>query len=173
MEFIKKLSDDRVMKIVIQDNPSINTEKDDYYYKITSIIIDSIEIRKDKDYTLTKFAYVRCNGKMYFGLDIDKNTGKRIKEILDLESDVFFTILDEEARNIFENRLAPKGEQLLKESKESFQTLLAKAITENKKQKINSWIEPCNDKNEECNVDWVYEYINPDGTISKERYHTW
>lgn len=41
-----------------------------------------------------------------------------------------------------------------------------------KKQELRNWIEPCNDPNEECNFDFVCEYAMPDGTIKKERYHS-
>lgn len=32
---------------------------------------------------------------------------------------------------------------------------------------------PCNDPNEECNMDIIYEYAQPDGRITKTRTHTW
>lgn len=42
-----------------------------------------------------------------------------------------------------------------------------------KKQILKSWYEPCNDSEEECNLDVCCEYAMPDGTKEKTRNHTW
>ena len=38
---------------------------------------------------------------------------------------------------------------------------------------LHRWTEECNDRDEECNLDIVYEYAMPDGSTSVERHHTW
>lgn len=49
--------------------------------------------------------------------------------------------------------------------------LLAKKTGE--KQLLYKWSESCNDKNEECDIDNLYQYVMPDGTLKIERHHTW
>ena len=51
--------------------------------------------------------------------------------------------------------------------------LFEKAKQTREKQLINKWSEPCNNPNEECNVDIVYVWIMPDGGKTKSRHHTW
>ena len=48
-----------------------------------------------------------------------------------------------------------------------------KAKETGKKQLLKKWSEPCNDPNEECDVDMIYEYAMPNGTVKGERQHTW
>lgn len=48
-----------------------------------------------------------------------------------------------------------------------------KARETGEKQELSHWTEPCNDPNEECDIDWVYIYAMPDGTTKKVRHHTW
>ena len=38
---------------------------------------------------------------------------------------------------------------------------------------IRKWTAPCEDREEECSTDVVVEYALPDGTKSREQYHTW
>ena len=47
------------------------------------------------------------------------------------------------------------------------------AMQTGEKQLIKKWFEPCNDENEECNLDMVYLYAMPDGTKKTVRQHTW
>jgi hypothetical protein len=53
------------------------------------------------------------------------------------------------------------------------QELIAKARKTGEKLLINQWSEDCNDPDEECNADAVYEWAMPDGTIKTTRTHTW
>ena len=41
------------------------------------------------------------------------------------------------------------------------------------KQLLYKYSDDCNDDNEECDLDMVYEYAMPDGTMNVERQHTW
>lgn len=41
------------------------------------------------------------------------------------------------------------------------------------KQKAGSWMEPCNDEDEECNWDIVTKYIDKEGKCTLSRQHTW
>lgn len=50
---------------------------------------------------------------------------------------------------------------------------LEKARQTGKPEKVRSWIEPCNDPREECNLDVVTLYVRPDGTTYTTREHTW
>lgn len=38
---------------------------------------------------------------------------------------------------------------------------------------LRKWTTACNDPNEECDIDIVYEYAQPDGSITQTRTHTW
>lgn len=48
-----------------------------------------------------------------------------------------------------------------------------KAKETGEKQELEHRPEPCNDPNEECDIDLVYAYAMPDGSIKTERQHTW
>lgn len=53
------------------------------------------------------------------------------------------------------------------------QEIFNKAKETGEKQLIYQYPEPCNDKNESCEVDIIYVYAMPDGTYKEERHHTW
>lgn len=38
---------------------------------------------------------------------------------------------------------------------------------------LERWTEPCNDPREECSMDVLRTYANPDGTTTTKRSHTW
>jgi hypothetical protein len=38
---------------------------------------------------------------------------------------------------------------------------------------FRSWTEPCNDEDEECDIDHVIEYVTPSGQLKVVRHHTW
>lgn len=57
--------------------------------------------------------------------------------------------------------------------KEEVQKLFELAKETGEKQEITRWTEPCNNPNEECNLDSIVLYAMPDGSKKKERYHTW
>lgn len=63
------------------------------------------------------------------------------------------------------------AEKLKKENK--IKELLVKANETGEKQQINRWMEPCNDPNEECNLDMVTLYAMPDGSTKTVRNHSW
>ena len=47
------------------------------------------------------------------------------------------------------------------------------AKTTGTKQLLSSHAEECNNKNEDCSLDWIYEYAMPDGILKTERTHTY
>jgi hypothetical protein len=72
------------------------------------------------------------------------------------------------AKPAIDAKAAAKAE---KEAKR--QAIFGKAKETGKKQLLRQWSDECNDPNESCNVDTVYEWAMPDGTTKIERYHTW
>jgi hypothetical protein len=70
----------------------------------------------------------------------------------------------------------PKLEALAKakaEKEAKRQAIFDKAKETGEKQLLRQWSDECNDPNESCSMDMVYEYAMPDGTIKTERHHTW
>lgn len=47
------------------------------------------------------------------------------------------------------------------------------AIQTGKPVVVKRWSEPCNDYREECDIDNITVYANPDGTTTTSRSHTW
>jgi len=47
------------------------------------------------------------------------------------------------------------------------------AKTTGEKVLICQWSDECDDPNEECSTDMVYEWAMPDGTTQRTRQHTW
>jgi len=72
------------------------------------------------------------------------------------------------AKEIFADRLKKKIE---KETR--LNELFLKAKETGEKQEIKHWAEECNDEDEECNIDMIYLYAMPDGSIKEERSHTY
>jgi len=60
------------------------------------------------------------------------------------------------------NKKNKKEEELRKKARET-----------GERQLLNSYMEECNDPNEECDIDIICEYITPDGKIVTEKHHTW
>ena len=61
----------------------------------------------------------------------------------------------------------------IQNTQQKLDNLKAKANFTGEKQILNTWIEPCNDRNEECNTDICTLYICPNGEQLLERQHTW
>lgn len=83
--------------------------------------------------------------------------------------------MGEEAKRILELKKETKEKQKIKREKEEAERinkLIEKAKETGKKQTINSWIEPCNDSREECNLDIVTKQIDRNGKIEISRQHT-
>ncbi len=59
------------------------------------------------------------------------------------------------------------------EKKAERQAKFAEARRTGKPVELRRWSEPCPDPNESCDIDNVFEYAMPDGTIKVERHHTW
>ncbi len=81
----------------------------------------------------------------------------------------------EEAKRILELKKETKEKQKIKREKEEAErinNLIEKAKKTGKKQTINSWMEPCNDPHEECNLDVVTKQIDGNGKIEIGRQHT-
>jgi hypothetical protein len=65
-------------------------------------------------------------------------------------------------------KTAKKGEAQAK-----IDAIYALAKETGEKQLLSSWSDDCNDPEEDCSLDMVYEYAMPDGSIKNERSHTW
>jgi len=51
--------------------------------------------------------------------------------------------------------------------------IFAKAKETGEKQVLRQWSGECNDPDESCDIDNIYEYAMPDGSVKTERHHTW
>lgn len=81
-------------------------------------------------------------------------------------------IIEGMARKIIaERNAAIQARKDEKESKEK--AAIQKAEETGEKQVIRQWTEPCDDPDEECDIDGVIEFAYPDGHIGTERHHTW
>lgn len=56
---------------------------------------------------------------------------------------------------------------------EKINELKSLAKSSGEKQVLRQWSDECDDPSEECDIDNIYEYIMPDGSVVVERYHTW
>jgi len=56
---------------------------------------------------------------------------------------------------------------------EHFQKILKIAQETNKPQKLRSWSEDCDGSTDECDIDNIIVFVNPDGTTKTERIHTY
>jgi hypothetical protein len=73
-----------------------------------------------------------------------------------------------------EKRIQEQKQKEIKEKEENkINEIFAKAKETGEKQKISSWFEPCNDHNEDCDLDNITEYAMPDGTRKTIRSHTY
>jgi len=64
--------------------------------------------------------------------------------------------------------------QIVKEAEEKKQKgKIKEAVRTKKKVLIDSWLEPCNNKHEECSLDEVSVYAMPNGSIKTERIYTY
>lgn len=59
------------------------------------------------------------------------------------------------------------------EKKERIEALFAKARETGEKQVIEQYSVPCNNPEEDCDIDIITVYAMPDGTRKTERHHTW
>ncbi|MDT8718259.1 hypothetical protein IAI10_16450 [Clostridium sp. 19966] len=59
------------------------------------------------------------------------------------------------------------------ENEAKIKAIFDKAKETGEKQELEHWTDPCNDPDEECDLDIVYVYAMPDGTTQKIRNHTW
>ena len=71
-------------------------------------------------------------------------------------------------REIVKGRLENKKAQ-----EEKLNAIFEKAKETGEKQEISHWMDDCNDKYEECNIDIVYEYAMPNGSTKIIRSHTY
>jgi len=65
-----------------------------------------------------------------------------------------------------------KAEREMKEE-ERIKKAIEEAKRTGEKQVLAHWSEDCNDPNEDCDLDIVYQLIDGDGKISYKREHTW
>ena len=79
---------------------------------------------------------------------------------------------ERKAREEAEAKAAQEAEKKAAEEAELAQKY-AQARETGKPVIIRTYMVPCSDPREECNVDNVVEYAMPDGTVKREQYHTW
>jgi len=65
------------------------------------------------------------------------------------------------------------AEKLVASEKAKVAAKFLEAKETGNKVKLESWMEECNDHNEDCSLDNVITYAMPDGTVKTERHHTW
>ena len=65
------------------------------------------------------------------------------------------------------------AEKLVASEKSKVAAKFLEAKETEKKVKLESWMEECNDHNEDCSLDSVTTYAMPNGTVKTERNHTW
>lgn len=119
MEILKTTTNGDTIKILIEDEPRLKNSN--YYYRITSIIVNDVEIKKkgsNENYFEAEFDYTLHNGDEYFGLRVSCETGKQICKILNIEKDSIFISLDDKTQEKFEKELIPKGKKMLEKEKE-------------------------------------------------------
>lgn len=101
-------------------------------------------------------------------------SGSNKKENDNITISILDTYAEEIDKYIERCEAMQTGESNKEDKKEEeFQKFFETARSTGKKQLIKKWIEPCNDKNEECNLDMVYLYAMPNGMQKKIRQHTW
>lgn len=168
-EEIRNLKDDEIVYIEIHSSygASISIENHDNIEKKYCDLnemenkinkAEKIDYRKTMDFInpyLTGGDYGDYSSWSYY-----KMTVAEFKELLNLADNITAEKVrkdeEKEARRI-EHR-----NELIRIAKET-----------GEKQLTGQWSEPCNDRNEECNVDICYQYIDGDGNYSIERQHTW
>lgn len=64
-------------------------------------------------------------------------------------------------------------EKMIASEKAAVEAKFLEAKETGKKVKLESWAEECNDHKEECSLDNITTYAMPDGSVKKERHHTW
>lgn len=72
-----------------------------------------------------------------------------------------------------ENEINVKKEEKRKTDKKYFEQKLAEAKEKNESVVLTSWSDECTDPHEECNIDNITKYVNPDGTTKIVRFHTY
>lgn len=84
-------------------------------------------------------------------------------------------ITEESEKQAETNRIErEKQAEIKKEGKEAERkTIFDKARITGEKQVLNHWTDECNDPNEDCSLDIIYQYAMPDGSITEVRSHTW
>lgn len=100
-------------------------------------------------------------------------SGSNKKENDNITISILDTYAEEIDKYIERCEAMQTGKSNKEDKKEEFQEFFETARSTGKKQLIKKWIEPCNDKNEECNLDMVYLYAMPNGMQKKIRQHTW
>lgn len=66
-----------------------------------------------------------------------------------------------------------KRDKLREEKEKEKQKIFTEAKETGEKQKLYSYSEPCNDRNEECDIDIITVYALPNGDTEEVRSHTW
>ena len=72
-----------------------------------------------------------------------------------------------------EKRRKAKEQQQEQQSNEKHLKAFAQAKATGERVALGTWMAPCDDPDEECNLDTVTKWALPDGTTTITRQHTW
>jgi hypothetical protein len=177
------LEEEVLKKFIDFEDGIIQAKKDMEKEFIKKIVSGELKIEW---YETTKYFDGYAYPEKKFRIEIPKNIDKTeileeaVKECgiegycYDIHEYIERSIPDEEKngymalKDILKNKLKKQ-----KERQEKRNAIFTKAKETGEKQEIRHYVMDCNDPKEECNTDVVYEYAMPDGTITKNRIHTY
>lgn len=171
-------------KDIISVHEELKAEKE----TIINNLVKDIVSGKEK----IKFTLIGCDYK-YFSPDLNSRSTDLIKiDEYEVMNKAITELLGEvanwdylEKANIVKNHNGTENFSLTlaevlekritvkKEKEEKLNNLFAIAKETGEKQEIGHYTTACNNPKEECDIDIVYEYAMPDGTVKTERTHTY
>lgn len=135
---------------------------EDHFIKEKLDILNS-KYNNDNRESIKKYAY-----DIYFG-------DYSVVESYDMPYNIFVDFLNH-IENLIKTRKHEEETTKIKierERSEKFEKALKEAKETNTPVKFNAYMAPCNNPSEECDLDYVSVYVNPDGEIEEVRNHTW
>lgn len=174
-----------VLKKFIETEEKLKTERKNIFEETVNKIVsgeikiewyDTTEWFDGYDYPVKKYKLdipkelnqweIQREALNRLGLDvIESSTTNYIEKSIKNDND---KVGEMKLHDIVKERIENK-----KAREERLNNLFKKAKETGEKQEICHYTDDCNDENEECEVDHVYEYAMPDGTRKIERHHTW
>lgn len=142
----------------------------DYEY-YEAYLESSIKAVKDEQFKIIEKAMEILTGDKFCQSETLKDIAKKMfgdDFIFTKKGNSFEIALKEITDVIVKNKKENEEKQLKKE-----QELIQKAKETGEKQVLKSWSAPCNDKNEECDIDIITILIDAEGNKETTRTHTW